>query len=175
MKLERMIRSLISYAVVGARQANGWYQAAWIDDRVSADIEHLQPQGVHFAVPSGAAGMLLATGAVQSASVLLCASGSTPTAPTLAAGEGGLHLLGTFKVFLAADGTVALGAPDAADFVALASKVDAAVTAIQAAFDTHTHVVATTGTAAAQSGTAAAVLSPIGPQPPTGSATVRAE
>lgn len=51
----------------------------------------------------------------------------------------------------------------AVQFVALANLVLDRLNTIQAAFDAHTHAVATTGTAAAQTGTAAVVASPIGP------------
>jgi Phage protein Gp138 N-terminal domain len=50
-----------------------------------------------------------------------------------------------------------VGSP-AGDFVALAGLVKARLDAIQAKFDAHTHVVATTGSATAQSGTAAPVI-----------------
>jgi len=54
-----------------------------------------------------------------------------------------------------------------AKLVAHAEKVDANLTALQVKFDAHTHVVATTGTAAAQTGTAAAVVptQAVGPLP----------
>lgn len=70
--------------------------------------------------------------------------------------------------------TVSLWSKTATDFVALASKVDARVGALEAAFATHAHVVATTGTATAQSGTAAPVVPPYAPGSPTGSTKVKA-
>jgi hypothetical protein len=51
----------------------------------------------------------------------------------------------------------------AVQFVALANLVKERLDAIQQAFDAHTHPVATTGSASAQTGTAAVVTSPIGP------------
>lgn len=53
--------------------------------------------------------------------------------------------------------------------VALASLVTARLDAIQQKFDVHTHLVATTGTAAAQSGTASATTGIIGPLEPVAS------
>lgn len=53
-----------------------------------------------------------------------------------------------------------LGSQDAVDFVALAAKVEAEITALRDYVAAHTHLVSTTGTAAAQSGTAAAPLEP---------------
>lgn len=53
--------------------------------------------------------------------------------------------------------------------VALAALVSARLDAIQSKFDAHTHTVATTGTAAAQTGTAAPTATPIGPLQPVAS------
>jgi hypothetical protein len=61
------------------------------------------------------------------------------------------------------------------EFVALAALVQSALDSLQAAFDAHTHVVATTGTAAAQSGTAAPVASPVGPLGPVASSTLKSD
>lgn len=72
-------------------------------------------------------------------------------------------------------GEVHLGDDPAPDFVALAQKVMTALNAIQLKFDAHTHVVATTGTATAQSGTAAPVTtSAIGPLADVSAAKVKA-
>lgn len=64
-----------------------------------------------------------------------------------------------------------------AKLVAHAEKVDANLTALQVKFDAHTHVVATTGTAAAQSGTAAAVIpvQAVGPLPSVAASKTLAE
>lgn len=59
------------------------------------------------------------------------------------------------------------------DFVALAQKVDDAVTSIKTWLTTHTHTVATTGTSTAQSGTAAPSTTPSPSTPATGSGTVK--
>lgn len=65
------------------------------------------------------------------------------------------------------NGTVNLGAAAGAAFVALASYVDARLATIQAAFDTHTHVVAgTTAMAGAPIvATVAPTAAPVGPLP----------
>lgn len=68
-----------------------------------------------------------------------------------------------------------IGNPTSAQLVALANKVDAALASIQSAFDAHTHTVATTGSAAAQTGTAAPVVSPIGSLPATAAVKLKAE
>lgn len=64
-----------------------------------------------------------------------------------------------------------------AKLVAHAEKVDANLAALQVKFDAHTHLVATTGTAAAQTGTAAAVvaLQAVGPLPSVAASKTLAE
>ena len=131
-------------------------QVAHLGDALVPDVEHMEPQGVHFIAPSGAQGVLLSPNGVTAAAVALGLGGAVPT-DSVAAGEGGLHYLGAYKVFLKADGTLALGAFAPSDWVALASKVDSELTSIKsdltgikAAFDAHTHILALslgTGTA----------------------------
>lgn len=82
-------------------------------------------------------------------------------------------------------GGISLGEPSAAYAVALAESVEAEVSkvrdtlnALVLAFNTHTHVVATTGTATAQAGTAAKVIPAQQALPPdpvqnVGSATIK--
>lgn len=98
-------------------------QLAHYGDGVIAAVRVLQPQGVHFVAPAGAVGAMLSPGGVTAEAVALNLSGSVPSGAP-AAGEGGLHYLGAWKLYLAADGTVHLGDKDPGDFVALASKVD---------------------------------------------------
>lgn len=120
-------------------------QVRHFGEGIVARVENLEPQGVHFAPPAGAQGLAVAPGGVSSEMVTIDVSGTKP-GDTLNAGEGGLHLLGTFKVFLADDGTVHLGAANPGDFIALASKVDSELTKIKAdldalktSYDAHTH------------------------------------
>lgn len=122
-KLKDKLLSLVSRGVVDRRATDGTYQVLWGADRASADVEHLEPQGVHFAAPAEASGALLSLGGNKSASALVCASGAVPSG-SIAAGEGGLHYLGEWKVFLAADGTLALSAKAPSDWISLASKCD---------------------------------------------------
>jgi hypothetical protein len=63
----------------------------------------------------------------------------------------------------------------AAKVLAVAELVSARLDAIQTKFDAHTHTVATTGTASAQTGTAAAPASPIGTLAPVACAKLKAE
>ncbi len=169
-KLERMIRGVVSRAIVNSRAASKLYQVLWLDDRVSADVEYFEPQGVHFNAAGDAVGALLSPGGNKSASVLLCASGASPSDAT-APGEGGLHYLGTYKVFCKADGTLALGAYAPADFVALASRVNAELDMLKTAIAGWTPVALDGGLALKTALAAFIAATPTN----VGSTTVRAE
>lgn len=78
--------------------------------------------------------------------------------------------VGTDERVVFEGGFVKLGA-SAADFVALAAKVDSAIATLVNFANSHTHPVATAGTATAQTGTAAATTSPIAPAPASVAAT----
>jgi hypothetical protein len=117
-------------------------------DTPDDELEMLEPVGVHF-LPSldddvlvfevnGSPDHRVVMGATQ--------RGHRPQDLT-AAGTGGLHYLGNWRVFLDDDGTVHLGERDPADFVALASLVKAELDdikadfdALKSAFDAHTHL-----------------------------------
>lgn len=123
MNIWTKLRNMITRGVVNSRDNAGTYQVSWSGDRASAGVEYKEPQGVHFALPADADGITLAPFGDRSGAVLADAQGVLPTG-AIAAGEGGLHYLGEWKVFLAADGTLAISAKAPSDWVALASKVD---------------------------------------------------
>lgn len=113
--------------------------------QVLPDVEYFEPQGLHFRPPKAAQGLALSPGAVVSSAVTINLSGPVPNTQ-LDPGEGGLHYLGSWKLFLAKDGTLHWGDKDPGDWVALASKVDAELTKIKADLDAvrtgfaaHTH------------------------------------
>lgn len=117
-------------------------------DGVVARVENLQPQGHHFSPPRGAQGIALAPGAVSSDLVTVAVQGVVPT-QDLAPGEGGLHLLGEYKVFLRTDGVLVLG--EGSDAAARASLVDARLSALRnsldaliTAYNGHIHVTTAT-------------------------------
>jgi len=122
-KLLTKMRNMITRGVVDSRDKAGTYQVQWSGGRASAGVENKEPQGLHFSAPANADGITLAPFGDRSGAVLIGASGPVPSG-TIAAGEGGLHYLGEWKVFLAADGTLALSAKAPSDWVALASKSD---------------------------------------------------
>lgn len=129
-RLARKLTAVIQRIVVeGRSSASRWYQVSHAAG-VSADVEHMEPQGLHFSVPRDAGGLMLAPGAVRAATVVIDAQGSVP-GDLIEAGEGGLHYLGTWSVFLARDGTVHVGGREPGDFAALASRVDAEISGLK--------------------------------------------
>jgi hypothetical protein len=133
MNLMAMIQNIVKRVVVTLASAKP--QVAHTGDGVVSDIEHLQPQGLHFVPVLSAQGLMLAPLAEVGSTVAINLSGAVP-AGDIQPGEGGLHLAGQWKVFLAHDGTVHLSKKDPADFVALASKVDAEITRLDQAITT---------------------------------------
>lgn len=127
--------NIVQRGVVDRSSADGAScQVKSVSGRVTPDVEILQGQGLHFRPGPGAEGAAVAPMGLADNMVLLGA-GARKSLPTdsLAPGEGGLHYLGAYKVFLNADGTLSLGTKLPADYVALASKVDANFTTLVSA------------------------------------------
>jgi hypothetical protein len=127
-------------------------QLKHLGDGVLPNVEHLEPQGLHFIAVAGADGVVVCPSAQTSATVALGLSGPVPT-DAIDPGEGGLHYMGTFKVFLAKDGTTHLGQKDPDDFVAKAqlvldelNQVKQDLTDFKSKFDGHVHPAITTAT-----------------------------
>lgn len=125
-------------------------QAKWAADRVSADVEYKQPQGLYFRPVSGAEGLYLAVAGNTSSGVLIAAQSreDSPGGGGIAEGEGGMYYAGEFKVFLDSAGVVHLGAKSGSEFVALADKVKSELDGIKSDLDlikNHTHTVPITG------------------------------
>lgn len=116
-----ILRNLIRWITVD--RAGVLLQVKHFGDGIISRVENLQPQGHHFAPPAGAQGLAFSPGGVSSEAVTIAVQGVVPDV-VLQPGEGGLHLLGTFKVFLHADGDISLGAPDASDYAAKASATN---------------------------------------------------
>lgn len=183
-KLRVLMQNMITRVVVDRSENAGDYQVLWGGDRVTSKLEHLEPQGIHFRAARDAGGVVVNPGGTREGALLLVAGGIVPN-DVISEGEGGLHFLATWKVFLAQDGTVHLGSHEAPDFVALASKVDAELKALRdnvdalvTAFNGHTHITTATIGAGATPGVIAPPASPATPpQPPSavGSGVVRSE
>jgi hypothetical protein len=166
-KLRTRLQNLVLRASVDRPGVR--YQISSVGDSSRSDIEHMEPQGLHFRAPVGAEGIELRPGAVPENSVLVCAQGDAPE-DVLLPGEGGLHYLGTFKVFCKSNGEVHLaGGTGAADFVALAQKVDTAIANIRTYINAHVHPGVTTG-----GGVTGAVAVPLGAQASSAAAKVKA-
>lgn len=106
------------------RTRRGPYQVEHFAGRSIPDVEVMQPQGLHFHVPADADGLLVCPAGESSNAVAILPSGATPGGEGVKPGEGGLHYLGAFKVFLNEDGNVVLGGQVPNDAAALASRVD---------------------------------------------------
>lgn len=149
MSLESLIQNVVRIATVD--QASATPQVRFYSGRAQAETPHMEPQGVHFIPAAAGQGLLLSPCADPGSSVLINAQGSVP-ADSVAPGEGGLHYMGSYRVFLAADGTLHLGEKDPTDYVALASLVLAELnsvksdfTALKALLVSHTHAGVTSG------------------------------
>lgn len=130
-RLRNTVRNLVTRVTVD--RSGKYVQLKGLGDNVRPDVESFQPQGFYSRPPAGAVGVMVAPAGDGSAAVALGLHkrSALPTTPN--DGECGLHYLGTWKVFVAADGSVHLGAKDPGDFVALASKVDAAISTLKTA------------------------------------------
>lgn len=158
MSFESQIQNVVRLATVD--RAGVAPQVRYYSGRAQSDTPYMEPQGMHFIPPASCQGLLLSPNADPSLSALVVAQGSVPS-DGIAAGEGGLHYLGSFRVFLAADGTLHLGEKDPDDYVALASKVLAELNSVKTDLTNlktmlvaHTHAGVTTG--AGTSGTSPA-------------------
>lgn len=130
-RLRILIQNLATRIVVDRSEASGGtYQVLWGGDRVTSGLEHLETQGVHFRAPADAGGVVVSCGGQRDGGVLLALGGIVPN-DAIGEGEGGLHYLGEWKVFLRADGQICLGAKTPGDWVALASKVDSELEAVR--------------------------------------------
>lgn len=100
----------------------------WLSRRLSSGTEVFEPQGVHFRAPADAQGLLLSPNGDPSNAVAVGLSGEYPDETgenALQPGEGGLHYLGTWRIYIDRFEAVHLGERNAADWVALKSLVEA--------------------------------------------------
>lgn len=149
-RLESRLASMVQRGVVSTSaddEGIPGQQAKGIGGRPLDALEYMQPQGLYFRPVVGAEGVILCPTGQTSGAVLVNASsrGASPGGEGVPEGAGGLHYAGTFKLYLANDGTLHLGEKDASDFVALASKVQADLDALRDAFNSHMHATAGTG------------------------------
>jgi hypothetical protein len=152
----------------------GSYQVAHYGGRITPDMEVLQPQGLHFHVPERADGIMVSPAGEMTNAVLLAPCGDTPGGEGAEPGEGGLHYLGAYKVFLNAAGEVHLGQQVATNFVALANLVDARLSAIVSYINNHVHVVSNATPAGPGPVVAAAPAAPLAAQATVAATKVKA-
>lgn len=101
--------------------------AGELDDQV----EYWQPSGLSFVPPVGSEVLFASVGGDRGHAVAVAVQKRDQRPKNCKPGEGGLHFLGEYKVFLDEDGNVCLGAKAPSDWVSAASKTDAAITAIR--------------------------------------------
>jgi phage gp45-like len=136
-KVKVAMANSITRCLINRSGADGFdVQMTWLSGRTTPDVENFQPQGVHFRVPAKSEAVAVSPGGIADNVVVVGASNRKALPEDeLGEGEGGLHYLGEYKVFLAANGTVSLGAKDASDYVALASLVKDELDALKADLD----------------------------------------
>lgn len=153
----------------------------WLSGRATPDVEVFEPQGVHFQAPADAQGIMACPMAAPENGVLLGLGGDKPPeGEGLSDGEGGLHYLGTWKLFLQADGNVVVGGGSGeGDYLAFASLVLSELQSVKSDLDalktlltTHAHTGVTTG--GGTSGTSPAFASWT-PHTPASVATTKAK
>ena len=161
MDIRNRIKTLIQRVIVD-RSADGGQvpdvQIKRFQDRAEI-VEEFKPQGLYFRTPPDAEGIMVSPGGSSSNAVLLSAQDRErwPAGGDIEDGEGGLHYLGAFKVFLDKDGIVYLGAPKGDSDLTEASRDDRVQDELKAlrdtvndlitAYNAHIHVTtATVGT-----------------------------
>jgi phage gp45-like len=123
-RLKILIQNLATrVAVDRSEAAGGTYQVLWGGDRVSSGLEHLESQGLHFRAAAESGGVVISCGGQRDGGVLISVGGLVPN-DAIGEGEGGLHYLGEWKLFLRSDGQLCLGSKTPGDWVALAAKTD---------------------------------------------------
>jgi len=134
------------------------------------DAEHFQPYGFTSVPLPGAEGVALFPAGNRAHPLVLVVADRRYRPTGGAPGQVALHNHVGTLVLLLPDGTVEVRSDSGA-----ASKLPtlADYEALRAAYNNHTHTVATTGSASAQTGTAAAVVSPVGA--PAGTTVLKAQ
>ena len=139
------LRGLIVDTVIESWDASaGRVKAAWAGRRITPNVEPVFPQGVYFGVPAGARGVLFAPLGDPSRAKAL-AQGTIPST-SVEGGEGGLHYLSAWRVWVDADGVILAADPaDTSYFLVRADRLQTELTAIKTYIDAHTHSGVVTG------------------------------
>ncbi len=144
----RVANMLVRFVVESVDDSSG-FQKLTIEALATEGIdgaEHMQPGGMtHVSLP-GAEGVLLSLAGSREIVIALAAANRDARPKDLLEGETALYSIPHgIQVKLDAAGIVNLGAPTAADFVALAGLVFSELSALQVAHDTHKHATAALG------------------------------
>ena len=140
-------------------------QVTSLEDEVDDAVPMYQPLGVSFTPEAGAETLTVSVGSDAANKIALAAQARGRRPTDAEEGCGGVYrpLDGTWALYVAEDGTLHLAERDAADFVALASKVDTEIARLWTVLTTWT-VVAQDGGAALQTAAIAAeeAVQPVG-------------
>lgn len=177
-RARRALGNLVTHVVKRGIVARSYFsdavqkvQASMLDDDDVDDMPVYGPQGVSFRTPVDAEVMVIHPmgDPDQPSCIGTDQRGARPTEKPgggeVPEGAGGLHFLGSWRVYLSDDGVVYLGGAESSDeFVALATKVLNELNDIRTKFDAHIHVTTATVGATATAG----VIAP--PSPGMGAA-----
>lgn len=158
-RLKNKILTLIARAIVDrSSDASKVPQVQIARFGKAALVDVMQPQGLYFRAPAGSEGVALNAGGMSSNAVLVSAQDRTtwPAGGGIEDGEGGLHYLGDWKVFLDADGVLHLGTDAGEAFISRDDKIQTELKALRSTlnsliskYNTHVHITtATPGTSA---------------------------
>lgn len=106
-------------------------QVEQLPGELDDQVEYWQAYGLSFRPPRESEVLFASVGGDRGHAVAVTVQKRDQRPKGVEEGEGGLYYMGEWKVFLAADGTVRLGAKEPSDFAALASKVEAELDVIR--------------------------------------------
>lgn len=160
-RLRVRVNTLVAKAIIGRVNdalKTQRLQLTILEGEVESNVEHMQPYGLSFTPPNGSECIALGIGGSRTHTVAICANNPGDRPAESPAGTGGLYTGGEWRVYINEAGVVCLGAKEPADFVALASKTEARLVALESFAANHTHTVTVTGSSTQQSGTTATGL-----------------
>lgn len=181
------LRGLIQSAVLqGTDDTTGLQQVTVkiLGDSTREQVEHFQQYGITAKVPAGARGVFLSVGGKSDGGAAICFGVTVGRPDDLVAGEVSLWSQHGQEIRLKADGSIqalpkagkTFDIGDAATKkIALADDVDARLTSLQAAHDSHVHTTTATIGLGPAVGILSPTIAPVGGLAPTGATKGRAE
>lgn len=100
-------------------------QVEQLPGELDDQVEYWQPSGLSFVPPVGSEVLFASVGGDRGHAIAIAVQKRDQRPKNCKPGEGGLHYLGEWKVFVDEDGNTCLGAKAPTDFAALQSLVEA--------------------------------------------------